>query len=75
MLNSDAYKKVSKLVFLEACDATQAQMGEHTAIAERRTFKAQSAQEVLARFHTVHIPVGKPQQLPGEWEHNVEPNQ
>lgn len=69
VLQSDAFKKISELIFLEACDATQAQLGEHTAISERRTFKAQSAQEVLARFHTAHIPVEKPVALPGEWEH------
>lgn len=71
IIDGEAFSKICKLVYLEACQASagNTSLGEHDAMASRRLFKLQAAQEILKALTEAHYPEKKPEALPMEFEH------
>jgi hypothetical protein len=68
--NSEAYRKISELVFLEsAASLSKVGAAEHDIVAARRLFKHQSVQEVFQALNQVHIPEPESVPIPPAWEH------
>ena len=67
--NSEAYRKISELVFLEsAASLSKVGAAEHDIVAARRLFKHQSVQEVFQALNQVHIPDPEPVPIPPGWD-------
>ena len=68
--DSEAYRKISELVFLEsAASLSKVGAAEHDIVAARRLFKHQSVQEVFQALNQVHIPELESVPIPPAWDH------